>query len=228
MDDKERPATPEEACAPTRGFRVSLREVALVAVLVALLAVAMTPWFAQRRLLSDVAHVRADMRSLATALESYFIDNMAYPSQGLAEGPARWQGRIPSGVPTIHSDMPVGSGARRMIAFRTRVVHPSMQHPLHIHTLTTPVRFLRSYPPDRFADSHGATFGYFNDNSGWIIWSPGPDRDENAPDGPGDVGAKVEFLYTSAVAQPTPSLLMYSYDPTNGLWSGGDILRMRQ
>jgi type IV pilus assembly protein PilA len=212
-------------------FRFSLRELILIAALIALVLAALTPSFQRRRDLALVARVRADMRTLATGLESYFIDNMAYPACGIAEGPARVISRggnyrthtIPSGVVTANSSTPQGSGARRTITFRVPT------GPLALaHTLTTPVAYLIAYPTDPFADSRGATFGYLRDYAGWILWSPGPDRDENAPDGPGDLGAVVEYTYNSTVAQPTPKLMHLSHDPTNGYQSDGDLFRVRQ
>ncbi|MBN1478383.1 hypothetical protein JXA47_16635 [Candidatus Sumerlaeota bacterium] len=224
-------------------LRFNLRELILIAALIALMLAALTPWYQRRRELARVAQVRADLRFVTIAIEAYYIDNMAQPACGIAEGPARIVSRcggaltraVPSGVLTANSSTPLGSGARRMITFRLRHVTTSQSRgrttrvpSTMIHTLTTPVAYLHSHPTDPFADSPGATFGYFHDPGGWIVWSPGPDRDENAPEGPGDLGALVEFTYDSSIAQPSPRLLTFQWDPTNGHQSSGDLFRVRQ
>lgn len=246
MEDKHDSSPPEEPSSESPGgaagpwLRFNLREMILVAALVCLLLAALTPWYQARRVRAMVSRVRADMRSMAVALESYYVDNMAYPSCGLAEGPARiWlpppaypnfgPRPIPTGVPTIHSSLPAGSGARRSITFRIFNASPGIRYTgPHPHTLTTPLAYLTAYPADLFADTEGATFGYATEGAGWIIWSPGPDRDENASTGPADIGARVESLYTSSIPQPSPALIPFIYDATNGTWSEGDIIRVRQ
>jgi type II secretory pathway pseudopilin PulG len=243
------PTSPEpEPPAPREGFRYNLRELLIAATLIVLVLTALTPWYQQRRTLALVSRVRADMRSVATALEAYFIDNMLYPACGIAEGPSRvWPQRrsptllvnavVPSNVLTIHSSLPAGSGARRMITFRVpRAVapvprRPGISRPVAVpHTLTTPVAYIIAYPQDPFADTWGATFGYFTPGwgGGWILWSPGPDRDENALDGPGDIGARVEMIYLPQQSRPRFKLLAATYDPTNGTWSDGDIIRTQR
>lgn len=140
---------------------------------------------------------------------------------------------IPGGVPTIHSGLPPGSGARRSPTFRIWTDPPVRLSARGArgatpHTLTTPVAYLRAFPPDPFADSRGATFGYLGIGMGWILWSPGPDRDENDPGGPADIGARVERIYSPGRGQPSPALVALMYDPTNGVLSDGDIIRHRQ
>lgn len=228
-----------------RGIRVSLLELILIMLLLAMLIVALTPWYRARQTRADVARVMADMRSVATAVEAYYIDWMNYPMCGLAEGPNRVMPNgavFPSGTRTVHSDLPRGSGARRSFTFG---LPTNFSTP---HNLTTPIAYLQAFPQDRFADTWGATFSYFRPlrswttgaptrfnasglfvqfDQGWIMWSPGPDRDENAPNGPTDIGALVENIYDPSIPQPGATLIGYYYDATNGLYSEGDIIRVR-
>jgi len=114
-------------------------------------------------------------------------------------------------------------------------------------TLTTPQAFITSYPSDPFCPVRGSTFVYWSiypgqpDPSGkiagkdsplggvgWILVCPGPDLKYDLP-GEWDV-------YDPKVAQPSPRLLAgtnkrgfaFTYDPTNGMISDGDIWRVKQ
>ena len=117
-------------------------------------------------------------------------------------------------------------------------------------TLTTPIAYITSYFPDPFADTQGITFRYYTDERGWILGSFGPDVDEagggdlywTAVDDfdPDDKAANsVETAYDSQVAQPSDILLTaasdgqegrnaFTYDPTNGTVSQGDVWRVKQ
>ena len=101
--------------APEGPFSISLRSLLMVVCLLALLMVALTPWYHAKRMRAAVSRVKADQRTFATALESYRIDFMTYPSCGLTEGPPR---TAPDGTviapwgTTVHSHLPPGVGAR--------------------------------------------------------------------------------------------------------------------
>jgi len=238
--ESSEPPPAGETPAPRSEFSISLRFLLLLVCLIGLLLAALTPWYQARLIRTHVSQVIADQRSMVTALESYFIDMMAYPACGTAEGPARiwpdWPqyGRgnvvrsttkpIPANVRTVHSHLRVGSGARRTITFQLPRTIGVEGWPIP-HTLTTPISYLVSYPTDPFSDVSGATFGYMHDMAGYIVWSPGPDGDAAQC---GDIGASVEHLYHSHVAQPSPAVIAQSYDPTNGTRSDGDIIRVRQ
>ncbi|PKO16486.1 hypothetical protein CVU37_10935 [candidate division BRC1 bacterium HGW-BRC1-1] len=55
-------------------------------------------------------------------------------------------------------------------------------------------------------------------SAGWIIWSPGPDEEYDLD----------WTLYNPDDPQPSPELLTFAYDATNGSVSGGDIFRVKQ
>ena len=89
-------------------------------------------------------------------------------------------------------------------------------------SLTTPIAYLRWYSADPFSPDGRQTFRYYvpppNGKPGWILYSPGPDgkyaMDWNAYRA-GDPQSSLELL------------TRYTYDPTNGAVSPGDIWRAR-
>lgn len=60
-----------------KGF--TLIELLIVVAIIAILAAIAVPNFLEAQTRSKVSRVKADMRSMATALESYYVDNNAYP-----------------------------------------------------------------------------------------------------------------------------------------------------
>jgi type II secretory pathway pseudopilin PulG len=224
----EQDASGEEELARPASRGISLRELMLVVALIALLAAMFTPIYQRARMREQISRVQSDMRILAIALESYSVDDMSGPGCALAEGPPRTRrdGHVVPMPNSVHFGLPRGSGARRTITFLSPNPAYSGISP---HCLTTPVSYIRGFPPDPFADTEGATYGFYNSTfNGWILWSPGPDRDENAADGPGDIGPRVEHIYDMSHPGPNTSfadLAPHLYDPTNGLRSNGDLAR---
>lgn len=207
-----------------RGF--TLIELLIVVAIIAILAAIAVPNFLEAQVRAKVSRVRSDLRSLATALESYFIDNNAYPVYTTAQ------------MGTPNANFMLGTGASLLPTFRVRVSGAANEQ---YQTLTTPQAYITSYFTDPFALTRGLTFSYYTDTAGWIVWSLGPDSDENnggsvvASDlGP---GRAYETVYNSAISQPSLTLIAfsntgggnaYTYDPTNGTTSEGDVYRVRQ
>ncbi len=212
----------------------TLIELLIVVAIIAILAAIAVPNFLEAQVRSKVSRVRSDMRSLATGLESYYIDNNQYPAMTLLYQESPDSQYYPA-APT--------SFAR---TFRIRNNN-------QLSTLTTPVSYLTSYFPDAFADKRGTTFRYYTDVNGWVLSSWGPDTDEaeggdllmhkgNIVIDPREDGT-VESIYDSRIAQPSTALITggstsaqngsgrnnaYTYDPTNGTVSRGDIFRVNE
>jgi len=204
----------------------------------------------QYKIKSNVARVRADMRTLETAIVSYAADYMIYPAWGI--------GRPGPGNVRTYNDMIVEkTGNRSGVGdLPTFLLCDSTPDGVHFAMLTTgPVlsysfagrefaarAHITKYPVDPFCRDKGATFVYWSvvpgrmpaDNKyagaggiGWILVSPGPDGDYDLPG---------YFYYDGRVRQPSPLLLggtnskgsAFTYDPTNGLISDGDIWRISQ
>ena len=117
-----------------------------------------------------------------------------------------------------------------------------------LSTLTTPIAYITSYFADPFADTRGLTFRYYKERAGWILGSWGPDTDQGtindvawdsvtaSPYGFAQAAGSLETVYDAGVAQPSTTLLTgtsadggaYTYDPTNGTVSQGDVWRVKQ
>lgn len=101
------------------------------------------------------ARVKADMRSMATALEAYRADHGQYPACTFI---------------AAESAIPATTGKSRPTF---RVAASGI-----LATMTTPVAYLTGYPHDAFSRQRPpATFAYYTRNDSWIMWSPGPDGD---------------------------------------------------
>lgn len=215
-----------------RGF--TLIELLIVVAIIAILAAIAVPNFLEAQVRSKVSRVRSDQRSLATALESYYVDNNNYPAMGATTA------TTPQPRQTV-------SGAGR--TFRIR--NPSTGNANQFNTLTTPIAYITSYFGDPFADTRGLVFRYYHDRAGWILGSWGPDTDQSAGGdlewNQGDLNNLptgndvLETVYTSQQSQPSPTLLTgsahsgsnaqwgaYTYDPTNGTVSQGDVWRVNE
>jgi prepilin-type N-terminal cleavage/methylation domain-containing protein len=196
---------------PPQRRAFTLIELLIVVAIIAILAAIAVPNFLEAQTRAKVSRVKADMRTVATALESYCVDNNKYPPNdensavGLGSSPFRT----------------IGGG---FMAYAGRI--------------TTPIAYLSTAPHDLFdtrtppiaaaftADTYGwDLFEYWSDYSppfppvtdppstfgqlfpgvtAWLLWSWGPDRLSNQG---ADFGMNT------------------IYDPTNGTISFGNVYR---
>jgi len=73
-------------------YGFTLIELLIVVAIIAILAAIAVPNFLEAQIRSKVSRVKADMRSFATALESYCVDNNAFPMPHLYYPLNQWQG----------------------------------------------------------------------------------------------------------------------------------------
>ena len=157
--------------------------------------------FAEAQTRAKVARAMSDMRSLATAIEAYNIDSNGYPPCATADK-------------SVNARVGSGKAAYGISSFRawTGPEEKFMQ-------LTTPVAYITSLPQDPFADAKEATYGYWGrQGAGWILFSPGPDRQYNI---------NPEKDYDPSKQSPQPELILKTYDATNGTTSAGDLWRIK-
>ena len=181
-----------------RGRGFTLIELLIVVAIIAILAAIALPNFLEAQTRAKVSRVAADLRSIATALEAYRIDQNRYPAEN-----------YPS--PLLVTD---NAGT---LALPNRV---------KLAPLTTPISYITAVPQDPFAHRDdflnmlpppvyhyaalndalypGASF-FYGDNPenrqcAWVLQGNGPDQD------------------------PMPWQYPH-YDPTNGTVSVGNVLR---
>ena len=181
---------------------------AVLAPCLAILAAIAVPNFLEAQTRSKVSRARADMRTIATAIESYHID----------------KGQLPAftTLPEMTHDLDLLDDEmlrQEQVPTFARKNWQGSEDP-GANSLSTPIAYLSRLFEDPFASPQGAGYRYWHDGEGWIIWSPGPERKYTITD-PAEV-------YSGTDERPSEALLLHSYDPTNGTVSPGDIWRIRQ
>jgi type II secretion system protein G len=181
-------------CDSRRAF--TLIELLIVVAIIAILAAIAVPNFLEAQTRSKTARVKNDLRTLATVLESYRVDQNAYPPSSTS---AAWI-------------MPV---SRRLNALTTPVAYASSypRDPFPVKTVAggVDVAFFDSYD---YAEARNYTATGSGRTSGgvWRVCSPGPDLELAF----GGMIAGPDFANVDGV----------DYDPTNGSVSTGDIVRV--
>ncbi len=216
-------------------YGFTLIELLIVVAIIAILAAIAVPNFLEAQVRAKVSRAKADQRTIATGLESYYIDNNAYPPND--DGP--WGG------------VPVNEGAGNLDPDRAKLLIP----------LSTPIAYLTSGNTlqDPFGKIYSANYSgqsfleyvsmdesdflakavigfvfltdpvtadiYYQNR--WLLSSSGPDRVTNeqaaalaAGRDPIDTQA-IDFIETLQNLNNTFPI----YDPTNGTVSDGDVMR---
>jgi len=211
---KTAPRSRAQACKS--GF--TLLELLIVVAIAALLAVIAVPNFLEAQVRAKVVRAKADIRTLATALEIYVVDEDAYPQA------ADEMGRPIDPYP------PVGFGPE---CFETRLSV----------SITTPVAYISTLPEDPFAssrpDSDDPTVfegpGYHYGSFLYALANDGPEGGEKFHvyvrmlNGIPDVircflsshGPDQDHDDDELLTDPRAAV---SYDPSNGTISNGDIV----
>lgn len=141
-----------------RGF--TLIELLIVVAIIAILAAIAVPNFLEAQTRSKVARADADMRSIATGLESYRVDNNHYPRD-------------------------IGTGWIDPSGY-----YPSMPFLIGLRPITTPIAYMTSLPKDPFipkavnwpetyvyyCEDKALTFGPYAGLMIWQLSSMGPNE----------------------------------------------------
>ncbi len=223
----------------------TLIELLIVVAIIAILAAIAVPNFLEAQVRAKVSRAKSDIRSLATAIEAYHVDNNEYPEG--TDNPAR--------MPQYIVDR-LGTLAPGYYSFCTRETGNRMLG-VHFFGLTTPISYITSIPLDPFTVEEGAIFYAYRNakatKDGWILTSVGPDTDLISPNGKGTTNpnplstmsdtnnpsrladinerAVIHFIegtgtYTNVErAQFRNYLEDLTYDPSNGTVSDGDLYR---
>ena len=212
----------------------TLIELLIVVLIIAILAAIAVPNFLEFQVRAKISRVKSDMRSLATAIEAYRVDNDVYPPTAL------------------HSQ------GGRAVSYPRGFVCGDEGGWL----VTTPIAYITTWPKDTFPDSQGWSvtnpkgrpnrpiyYDCFEDldppgsnslffnpsfqgvNAGvaerrkginWALFSPGPTARNETPGSEGDNTGW--YNYQSGIRTAFPSVLNH-YDPTNGTRSTGALAR---
>ena len=141
----------------------TLIELLIVVAIIAILAAIAIPNFLAAQVRSKVSRVRAEMRTTATALESYYVDNNSYP---VYDNPVD---DVDHHVP-LNLTTPVAyiTSIQADVFFHEDSMspEPDVKHPFHYAT--------EDYSPDEVHDKLVAA-GVDDESAKWILWSFGPD-----------------------------------------------------
>ncbi len=198
----------------SRLIAFTLIELLIVVAIIAILAAIAVPNFLEAQVRSKVSRAKADLRSLATAIEAYAVDHNEYPP-----------GNIEVFNPSNGTLVP----DYNLILPRVARLKP----------LTTPVSFITSIPVDPFLigvelDPDNATMSYWHPAHADAHRVGGAFGTPNLfDDVPGQATAYGGYVFTSAgpdqeVELPShqlPGAVLHVYDPSNGTTSLGEIWR---
>jgi type II secretion system protein G len=201
-----------------RGF--TLIELLIVVAIIAILAAIAVPNFLEAQTRAKIGRVQSELRSFATAIESYRIDHGKYPkSMRGAQGeeivclttPIAYMTTLPRDTFKLqmreqqlkdHSDKQIFDGAiYDYILYKYYPGLPKGSDAPGLKGKNQP--FFDCVRMDAVVDTYDASFD-------WFMFSVGPDLDE-------------EYTYIGTKLPRT--LIRRSYDASNGTISSGDIFR---
>lgn len=194
-----------------KGF--TLIELLIVVAIIAILAAIAVPNFLEAQTRSKVSRVKADMRSVATGLEAYAVDNQHYPFD-FAED--------------VQYPYYLGVGITTPVAYLTNAARMQDVFAVSRQTQTfNQVRYrfrYRAFQERWLSGTPGINFSLPGPESlggqkaqeifgAWFLVSKGPD------------GATGPLPSDFADGDKVTDWLWQLYDPTNGTLSAGDIIR---
>lgn len=250
MTSDNAPMPPGDAPAADSRSGAPLAVLAVLALLVLILGFAGAAMFQRGFVRRAVARARADMRALAVGLETYSIDNMTYPAMTMQRDLAPDAARYPAGMPMARTfRIPAGAPLSTLttpVAYLLEYPEDPFtgQHRLGYRYYNARGGWIvASYGPDRDLLEGGQLGWHEGDEALPVdprVSAPGMIQpfwdDPQAVADPEAVmpDATVERVYRYEVTQPAPELLAgvgvrgaYTYDPTNGVISAGDVWRVK-
>ncbi|MDI6782644.1 MAG: prepilin-type N-terminal cleavage/methylation domain-containing protein [bacterium] len=148
-----------------KNFGFTLIELLIVVAIIAILAAIAIPNFLAAQVRSKVGRTKSEMKSFATALESYYVDNNAYPNMVGANGqPNMW------GFLHVSNDIttPISYISKQPLdIFRLGKVTYAPTEPMRPHYFYQNWDFY--YKSDPVAYSYG-----YNLYGAWKVMSTGP------------------------------------------------------
>jgi len=191
-----------------KSFRAfTLIELLIVVAIIAILAAIAVPNFLEAQTRSKVSRAKADMRSLATAVEAYAVDENTYPLDG-------------DDIDLMN--ILLYDVTARMSVLTTPVAYITSlpQDPFHLRLTTNPSLqvLFPGQPPYTYSYLTWGNILGFPTGPG-----PTPPKNDGKPDNYGIISLGPNEDFDS---QSPPDLPDNNYDPTNGTTSRGDIIRL--
>lgn len=216
----------------------TLIELLIVVAIIAILASIAVPNFLEAQVRAKTSAAKATLRTLATGLEAYAVDNNSYPYSE-SNGATIW---MPAGgVPRNNLANVRCGGLTSPIAYLSSIPDDPFKHPIDGVLVVAPVYYERAgfgmlegalldglttfrevlVPADAVGtsrlDGTGADTAVQRDTdtpARWVLFSLGPDLDNHVKQ-PGGTGHITKSRYH----------LANRYDPSNGTVSSGNIIR---
>jgi prepilin-type N-terminal cleavage/methylation domain-containing protein len=203
----------------------TLIELLIVVSIISILAAIAVPNFLEAQTRSKVARIKSDMRTMATAVESYWADNNRYPPR--VKFPT---GNTQPGIGIVES---VNCSAGCRSADLARLTSPIA----YISSIPTDVFENGIAPPNNLIDyfdpilvehlSRGVSANWefgkaVSPKFGWGLMSVGPDGLFGARTGLGNYPPRLRL------SQDSSNTWWDEYDPTNGTISSGNIWRFQR
>ena len=207
----------------TKGF--TLIELLIVVAIIAILAAIAVPNFLEAQTRSKVARIKADLRTVSIALESYCIDQSKYPHlRGYYDMKySQWDRGSIGAATSLTTPVAYLSSVMINDPFykKGRYYSYGIEDPV-LNSLSLSIcvnyvnvgmcRAINKYNP------------VDDGRPKWFLLSVGPDQlrgpDPRGPQYTWGVGSYA----TDATADKSHRYDAWNYDPTNGTYSGGDIL----
>lgn len=198
----------------------TLIELLIVVAIIAILAAIAVPNFLEAQTRSKVSRVKADLRTVATALEAYAVDNNSFPVNDGVYNVLPIQ--ITTPVAFLSSSRLVDPFTDKERIIRSGVPPEMARFFTYTKTVTLPevvqlAQVRAPMPPSEAIDATGFNPGAFLRYGKWRLVSNGPDRIYAQQGTP-----------TDPVYNPNPATLWgcdIPYDATNGTVSFGNVLR---
>lgn len=223
----------------------TLIELLIVVAIIAILAAIAVPNFLEAQVRAKVSRAKSDMRTIATALESYNVDTNAYPEQGT---PTDATFPFSRDVKQVYGgDGPDHTPGNPAIAFRlstpiaylastTAVFSDPFFRGFRINqtSVVNDTRYYNysgDYYKGRIYDStqdgdiatYGARVNKLNQINHWHLRSRGPDSDYERRSAGWE--EYLEFHGAAGTGTSGSGGVAILYDATNGTVSNGDIVR---